>query len=399
MKYLFITSIVPYPPHRGDKLRIFNVIKSIAKRNEVKVVSFVRNDNERENAQKYKDLGYDIITVDLPRFKGLLNLVNSLFSLAPLQVSFFYSREMQKIISSLTSQVNYDVVYFHLFNMAQYYKCVKNPTSVKVYDITDASVIYLKKYLEILKFGFSKIFYTIEKMLIANYESISSKFDINFLCSQIDLEHYKKKGINSLFKLYSNGFDSSLFIPKDTSIEKGRIIFAGSMPYFPNKDAALFFAKEVFPLILKKRPDAKFYIVGQDPPNELLSLQSTNIIVTGFVEDIKLEYLKSEVNVAPIRFGTGTQNKVIEALALGIPTVASSICVAGFDEKIKEYIYTAENPEEYAEKVLYILNNPAVRKEKMPECIKSITSIMNWDTITMEIEEILSDLRNKKSTL
>lgn len=384
MKILFITSIIPYPPVRGDKLRIYNIIKQFKRSNELKIVSFVKNADEMKNAQDFKNLGYDIITVNLPRIKGKLNLLRSLLNGDPLQVSFHHSNLMHKIISDETSRIEYDVVYFHLFTVAQYYISVKNPHSIRVFDITDATALYLGRYLEILRNPLKKLYFSFELSRIKKYEHISKNFHVNYVCSLVDLSYLKSRIPQINLRHFTNGVDPDYFQIQEYFFKKHRIIFVGSLPYYPNTDAALFFAREVFPKIKVRYSDAEFYIVGSDPPDEIRSLASDCIFVTGFVEDIKKEYLLSEVNVAPIRFGAGIQNKIIEALSLGIPTVSSKLSVQSFDDEIKKFIFTAETADEFAEMVIKIFNDSSIREKMMKQCAKLIREKMTWEKLVSE---------------
>jgi len=155
------------------------------------------------------------------------------------------------------------------------------------------------------------------------------------------------------------------FKPERLEYDINRIIFTGNMPYYANYDAVIYFAKEIFPLVLMEIPDAKFYIVGQNPPMRVRSLASQNIIVTGFVQDIITEYLKSTVNVAPMRFGAGTLNKIIESLVLGVPVIATPIAIEGFPSEIKKIINVASGSKEFAKQVIRFLQTPELRQQFM----------------------------------
>ncbi|HSP89042.1 MAG TPA: glycosyltransferase family 4 protein, partial [Ignavibacteriaceae bacterium] len=193
---------------------------------------------------------------------------------------------------------------------------------------------------------------------------------------------------------FNNGIDVEYFNSDVIDFEKNRIIFTGNMPYYANYDAAIYFSKEIFPLILEKKTDCIFYIVGQKPPNKIKSLASKNIIVTGFVNDIKKEYLKSAVNVAPMRFGAGTLNKVIESIALGVPVVATSMAVEGLPNDLKKYVYIADNPKDFSHHVLEILNKPEMRKN-LKEGQSAIKEMLSWKKIVSKFENDLKEQLKK----
>lgn len=397
MNILFITSVVPYPPNRGDKLRIFNVIKQLSKDDKISIISFVKKDIDIKNAEELRKIGYNIITIRLSRIISLLNLLRTLFTWEPLQVSFHFSKKMYSTIKKETTKNKFDIVYFHLFPVAQYHSSIKSKVPLKIYDMTDATVIYLERFLNYIKNPFKRFYFIIEMMLVRRYEKISQKFDVCYVCSNVDLRYLYGRKLNGNFRLLTNGFDTDITSNDNIKPHKYRIIFAGNMPYYPNKDAALFFAKEVFPLVKIKYPNATFYIVGQDPPKEILELNSSSIIVTGYVEDIKKEYLLSEINVAPIRFGAGIQNKIIEALALGVPTVASKITIESFDHELRKYIFSANTPEEYVDAIDKIFSENDIRNKYMKECQTKIGTILSWDNIIYKEKLYLEDFLIKKN--
>lgn len=231
----------------------------------------------------------------------------------------------------------------------------------------------------------------IEKKRVEKYEYIAEKFHSVFICSEIDREYLKQKGIKANIKIVRNGINLDYFKPYDINFEKNRIIFTGNMPYYANYDAAIYFAKEIFPLVLKEVPEAKFYIVGQNPPFRIRSLARDNIIVTGFVKDIREEYLKSVVNVAPMRFGAGTSNKINESLILGVPVIATPLAVEGFPPEIREMIHVASAPKEFADKVVRFLKNPNLRKEFENIDKSQIKNLLNTESIVKELEIFLKN--------
>ena len=389
MKILFVTSRIPYPPNRGDKLRIYNVIKGFSENNVVKVLSFVKNQTDKKYLEEFKKEGIQIETVYISKLRSLINLFSVFFSYEPFQVLYYRSKKMRDKISQITSTEKYDVVYFHLFITAQYHNAVSN-NALKILDFTDAASLYLKRYLEFARFGLSKIYFTLDFKRIFQYEQIANNFDTTFVCSPVDKKYLEEKGIRNI-QVFVNGIDTSKFKYEEKQPEKYRIIFTGNLPYFPNQDAVLYFVKEIFPLVLLKNSNAKFYIVGQNPSKEILSLQSNNVIVTGFVEDIKREYLRSAVNIAPVRFGAGTPNKIIEALALGIPTVATRLTVSGFDYEIQKYISIVDTPELFAEKIIEIFNKAIEYKERMKEASEAIVKLLDRRIVVGRIEKYLAE--------
>lgn len=392
MKILIITPRIPYPPYRGDKLKIYNISKVLVKNNDVHLFTFYRNQNDFKDIDALKKLGLKLTTVKLSIIDSIINLFRAFFKKIPFQVGWYYSRKAEQKINVLIRDGNYDLVYYHLIRTAQYLPNHKaNTKQLNVIDLTDAVSLYLSRMFEKEKNFIKKIFIKSELKRVTEYEKIIENFDMIFICSEKDKKFLLEKNITKEINILPNGLDISYFSSESGEFDSNRIIFTGNMPYYANSDAVIYFIKEIFPFILKKNSLAKFYIVGQKPPLKIKKLASENVIVTGFVEDIKSEYLKSAVNVAPMRFGAGTLNKIIESLALGVPIVASSIAVGGLPKELSKYILVADNPTEFAEKVLYVLDHKEVRETVMNEAKNVVRNFLSWEVIVSNFEKTVKN--------
>jgi glycosyltransferase involved in cell wall biosynthesis len=386
MKILIITSKIPYPPHRGDRLKIYNICKLLLRNNHVKILTFFRNEAELRDVEILKQNGFDIEAVHLPFYKSILNLNRAVFSSFPMQVSAFHSKNMHKKINDYSSSEHYDIIYFHLLVMAQYLDAVNDKNILKVLDFTDAISLYLKRYLECIGNPLKKFVYKIELDRTVKYENIASNFDTLFVCSDTDKNYLMQKGRNINIRLLLNGVDLNTFSYSQSEPVEDRIIFVGNMEYFPNVDAVLYFLKEIFPLIKKKRPGAKFYIVGKGISKQIARFQSDSVIVKGFVEDLQGEYKMSKVNVAPLRLGAGFPNKIIEAMALGVPTVSSKISAEGLPKEFQDFVITAEDPVSFADKVVNVLQDDTFKEKLIRDGVKQIRETLSWERIVQEFE-------------
>lgn len=398
MKILIITSRLPYPPYRGDKLKIYNIAKNLAKKHKIIIAALHRNDNHAEEAIKhYAELGIELKLVNLGITQTIKGLTKSLLTNKPFQVGLYNSNSFTRLLKEIVKKENIDLCYFHLIRTAQYLDKLSFHKCIKVIDFTDAVSLYLTRFLSIEKNIFKKYALLVERNRIVKYEKQAEKFDALFICSETDKEFLLKKDIKIDIRLLLNGLDTEYFKFNNQGFDSNRIIFTGNMPYFPNYDAVLYFVHNIFPLIIKRKPDVKFYIVGQNPPKVITDLNSENIIVTGFVKDIKQEYLLSAVNVAPMRFGAGTLNKIIESIILGVPVVSSSMSVMGMPEEIKEYVLTADSPNDFAEKVLYVMDNPSYREKIIDEGIPTIKKVLDWKVVVDRFLEDIEEIRKIKT--
>lgn len=398
MKILIITPRIPYPPYRGDKLKIFNISRILAKTNDVHIITFYRNNKDKDLIKPLQELGIRVSLIKLRLIESLINTFFAIFQTVPFQVAWYSSKKMKKGVEGLLKTESFDVVYYHLIRSAQYLSDSGVNTSLNVIDFTDAVSLYLSRMSEKEKNIFKKLFIKSELRRIDNYENISEKFDVLFICSEIDRKFLKEKGIKQDIQVLNNGIDTDYFYGEQNDYDSKRIIFTGNMPYYANTDAAIYFAKEIFPLILKKDPEVEFYIVGQQPPHSIKQLASKNIFVTGYVKDIKAEYLKSAVNIAPMRFGAGTLNKVLESIALGVPVVATSISMLGLPQELVKFVFIADTPEEFSDTVLKIISNSKIRSELMNEGKKIIREMLSWNNIVSDFEVFLHTKRKQKNS-
>lgn len=386
---MIITPRIPYPPYRGDKLKIFNLSRILIKSNDVHILTFYRNSKDKALVKPLEDLGIKVYLIKLTLFESFFNALLAYFQSIPFQVAWYKSKKMKNRADELLNNIDLDVVYYHLIRTAQYLSKEGKNSRLNVIDFTDAVSLYLSRMVEQEKNIAKKLFIKSELKRIIKYEKIAEKFDTLFICSEIDKKFLLEKRNKPDIQILNNGIDTDYFSSNKTEFDSKRIIFTGNMPYYANSDAAIYFANKIFPLILEKDNSIKFYIVGQQPPMKIRQLASNNILVTGFVKDIKSEYLQSAVNVAPMRFGAGTLNKVIESIALGVPVVASPIAVAGLPKELNKFVQIASTPEEFANKVVEVIENDSFRTEIMEYGKKVVSRLLSWETIVGDFEKYL----------
>ncbi|HTR81286.1 MAG TPA: glycosyltransferase [Bacteroidota bacterium] len=386
MKILFLTSRFPYPPHRGDKLKIFNLIKQLSSRgHEITLISFVASKEEAELRKALAEYCIDVQIVRLHPIHSFLNCALNIFSSLPFQVSYFKMKEMHRTIFKALKDGHFDIVHVHLVRMAQYGEALVGVP--RVLDLTDAGSLYLERFLGMTNNPLMKLFLRTELKRLRRYEKILDRFEISLVCSRIDQEVLQHHAPTATINLLSNGIDLKYFSPNGgISALPGRIILTGNMSYYPNIDGALFFVREVLPKIKRLVNDAKLHIVGQNPSFALRKLNNDDVVVTGFVPDIKAEYLQSAVSIAPIRFGAGTLNKILEPMALGIPVVATSIASEGLPVENGRDILVADSPEDFANSVVRILREDSTRRMLSANAQSIVRKLYDWTNIAAQLE-------------
>jgi sugar transferase (PEP-CTERM/EpsH1 system associated) len=402
MTVLFLTPRIPYPPYRGDKLKIWNLLRVLSRHHDIVLLTFIQSKEEERFALQLRTVCREVRVVYLPRWKSMLSCLLGLCQAIPFQVAYYRSPRMRKMFQETLARVDPHLVHTHLIRMAQY--TARHLSIPRVLDVTDAVSLYLMRFLAKERNLLKKVGLFVEHRRVKRYERIIQKFDCTLVCSEVDRTVLRQAGQGARIELLYNGVDLDIFSDNGgLAYERHSIIYTGNMTYYPNKDGAIYLARRIFPLVQEEISDAKLYIVGQDPPKRVKSLENAHIVVTGFVPNIQDYYLRSAVAVSPIRFGAGTLNKILEPLALGVPVVSTSVGFEGLQLRHGEDILIADTPEAFAEAIVAVLTDQSLRKKLSDNGKHVVRSLYGWETIAQKLEDIYtsvfesSRLRNVKT--
>jgi sugar transferase (PEP-CTERM/EpsH1 system associated) len=391
LNILFIANRFPYPPYRGDKLKIFNLSKRLSKKHNLFLLTFIQEKKDYAYIDELKKYFSKVEVVYLPKYLSALKCAVKILSSKPFQIVYFESKRFKKLVNSFVENNKIDVIHTQHLRMAQYSVSVTNIK--RILDLPDAYSLYWARRANLKRNIFQKAFDKIEFKKVLNYEDIITKFDMNLVCSQEDKDFLVQSHNIKTIEILPNGVDLDAFAAKDHdySIDDS-IIFTGNMDYTPNVDAVCYFVKDIFPLILKEIPKAKFYIVGQRPVNKVLALNSENVIIKGFVENLTDEYNKAAVAVSPVRIGAGTLNKVLEPMALGIPTVCTQVGFKGLGVKSGEGVVLSNSADEFAEETIKLLKNKELREKVGIKGKEIIRYNFSWEGISELLEKYCCNL-------
>jgi sugar transferase (PEP-CTERM/EpsH1 system associated) len=180
-----------------------------------------------------------------------------------------------------------------------------------------------------------------------------------------------------------NGVDTSHFDPVLVPREDAplpTVVFVGDMSYFPNVEAVVFFAREILPIIHRSMPNVRFLIVGRNPARSVQQLRQIHgVEVTGFVPDVRVYLAKAQVAVAPFTIAAGIQNKILEAMAYGLPVVATPRTAQGLSASVVDMVETGNTPEELASKILLLLRDFPLARARGMESRRRVEDHYRWD--------------------
>ncbi len=355
-KFLIITPRYPIPVIGGDKLRIYNICKALSQEFELSLLSFCETKKEMELIPD-EPLFSEIHKIYLPKWKSYLRSLIAYLTNRPMQLGYYYSREMRSCLLKVLP--NHDYVLAHLIRTGQYLEDI-NTNCKKILEMTDAiSLNYERvKKLKNRKHNFKTFLYSIESSRLKRYEkNILNKFDLITLVSNVDKGFLTDNKDNPTVQVYTNGVDISKFEVIDTSMGND-IIFIGNMRTEQNADACRYFSLDILPKIRSCYPNIRFKIIGITTVvfvKEFSKYEGVDIV--GEVDSICDSAKNAFVAVCPMRLGAGIQNKILEYMALGIPTITTNLGLEGINAKIGSEIIVADTADNFKDAIIKIYNN------------------------------------------
>lgn len=397
MRILILTSRLPYPPHRGDRLRVFNFIKSLHRQHEIYLVSFISNTEEVKYQALLEQYCKQVILLQKRPIQSLLTTCLNFWKDEPLQSLYYRSKEMRTLIESTVTSNDIDVIYVHLFRMAQFVNQMNN--YYRILDLTDVISREVSRSLPYRNLLWRLLYY-LEYPRIKKYEEkLANLFEEIWLISSADLAELASQCPEANIHVITNGVDINKFFPAKIEPIPYRIIFTGHMGVHHNIDAARFFTLKIFPEIRKSFPGSTFVIAGAEPAPSILELSNQpNVNVLGYVENLNRELNASQLFVAPLRFAAGIQNKVLEAMAAGIPVLATNIVNEGLNARAGEEILIANSAEEFIQQTSILFNDNPLREKIRLSGLKYVRRNFSWDIVLKRMNSIEMQLLEMKST-
>ncbi len=405
MRILWLSHVVPYPPKGGLWQRSYNLLKQIGINNEVHLLSLNKNKllPSQEKLFQAKDELLKICSkVDIFPITSENTLISwglmtaiSYFKNNPYDVNWLHSEDMLNFVRNLSGNNNnhYDIVHLDTFGMYPYSEFFKHSKMVLNHHNIESSMMNLRYQRE--SNFFKKLYFKKEADKIASYERIvCKKCDLNLVVSELDALRLKAIAGNIRVSVVPNGVDIEYFKSKNPeNINSHGLIFAGGMSYYANREAVLFFVSDIFPELKKVCPDIPVTFIGRNPPRELLDIKGdTNINITGFVEDVRPYFDKSKIYICPIKNGGGTRLKIIDALAMRKPLVATGMAVEGLNLIEGVHYLRAETGEDFVNKIRLLESNDLLCKKLASNGRNFVEKNYSWDIIGQNMNEEYNNL-------
>jgi len=394
-KLLYLVHRLPYPPNKGDKITSFNLLKYLSQRHNVYMGCFVDDPDDWQYIDYVNEFCTQSCIESLKPTTAKILSIRGLLTGSALSLPYYYNRKLDTWVDKVLENTEIDAVLIFSGVMAQYVSGKLKPEIKSVLDLEDVDSDKWRVYAQEHTWPMNWIYQRESERLLAFESAMANEFDSTVLVSKDEADFFKKlvpsvadkvvarvQGVDSVF------FDAHLTHENPYQLGQRVIVFTGAMDYWPNINAAVWFAKDIFPNIREQVSDACFYIVGMNPSDEVKGLDSIEgVFVTGGVADVRPYIVHGEFAVVPLRLARGIQNKVLEAMALEKPILATSNALQGIQRYDGFVPLVADDEMAMIQGALNLLTGQ--EKQDIKAGRACVLEYYNWDTNLQTIETLL----------
>ena len=388
-KLIIILSRFPFPLEKGDKLRAYYQIVELSKFYNITLITTTDQKVHKSSIDKLKPFCTTIHIFKLSKISILVNTLFQFFTKKPFQIGYFYSSKINFTIQQILNEVKPDHIYCQLIRVSEY---VKNYHSCsKTIDYMDALSKGIERRIEKAPI-YSKWIFKLEAKKLAEYErKIFDYFENHVIISDQDrnyIIHPERKKIVCI----PNGVDKSFFESIDKTNEF-ELLFIGNLSYAPNIEAVQYINKNILPYFNQQNKSIKLLISGATPTPLIhkIAQKNENIILTGWVNDIRNSYVRGKIFIAPMLIGTGLQNKLIEAMAMGIPCITTTLANNAIKAENEISIIVADSPDEFNRAIEKLLTNHQFYETIALNGKLHVLNNFNWVNSSIKLQELFNN--------
>ncbi|MGB3722182.1 MAG: TIGR03087 family PEP-CTERM/XrtA system glycosyltransferase [Pacificimonas sp.] len=394
---LFLSHRIPYPPNKGDKIRSWNILKHLTERFEVHLGAFIDDPDDRQHEAFLRTVCSDVMLLDMNKAARIPRLLNGLREEKPLSVAMWEDARMHRFVRSLMDRGGVDHVFAFSSQMAPYVMKHATRRRMIMMDFVDMDSDKFTQYARGATWPKSSL-YKREASLLAQFEKqVARVADASLFVSEAEADLFRSNAGSYAHTVYAlnNGVDLDYFNPDadlDAAQPPGRpsLVLTGAMDYKPNIDASIWMAKDILPRVQAVLPDASFTIVGSNPTGEVNALAKLpGVDVTGRVPDVRPYLAAADIAVAPIRIARGVQNKVLEAMAMARPVVATTHAFSGIAAKPGIDLVIADDADSFAQAIIDLMADRERRETIADAGWARMTAVYSWQAQLARLDDII----------
>ena len=389
IRVLYLAYTIPYPPHSGYHLRVWNICRQLARRLDLSVICRSLEPPDQRVIEHAINEKVKMEPMNIPSRNVLqkgMKALSFVFKPYPIMAAGWSYKPIQDNLEDYIARNNLDIIVIEGTWLCAYWPVIAKSNALKVIDLHNLEEELLWRKAKTLSAGVTKLLYYNDALKMRYMENkIINEADLVFVTSKREKLKLAKKGIPTKIVVAPNGVDCDAIGKMPLSDHK-EILFVGAMDYLPNVDGALFFANKVFPHLRRIFPELTFRIVGRSPVKDIMKLNDIEgIKVTGHVDDLELFYRRCGLCIVPLRAGGGTRLKILEAMAYGRPVVSTHLGCEGIDAEHNRHILLADKVEEIIEAVRLLLSKPELAANLVNNARQLVEEKYSWDIISETI--------------
>jgi len=398
MKILTISTVFPYPPQDGTKIQIFQRVRCLSETSDVTLLCIVDALPEQvwvDEMQKYCNVQLmmrPVIQLSSGAIERAYNFIHSLVTGIPYYERGHFRRDVGAWIQRAVRTKEFDVVEGDV-HAGIYLRGPLN--ALKVWILHSVSDSNEKRSIRFARDWKNWLTLSCYRVVSRRYERVTARrVDLVVVLTPENEADLKQVDPNINVKnCLTNGVDLDYFRYEPEAEEPQGVCFVGKMDYLPNNDAVLHFYRNIWPEVREKAPHSRLLVIGSNPLPEVVELaKDPSVEVSGFVEDVRPLIRKAGIAVVPVRMGGGILNKVLEAMAMGVPVVASRIAIHGLKVEPGREILVCDSDEEFAANVIRLLSNSQFRVQMSAAGRQYVEAYHKWRPIVGRYRSALDTL-------
>jgi sugar transferase (PEP-CTERM/EpsH1 system associated) len=391
MKILFVCHRFPFPPKRGGKIRPFNIIRHLTGQgHEVTVASLARSPEEAQEGEGLAEHCAGFMVETVGSVGAWTRMILRLPTPGPSSMGYFYSSALRRRIDEALQTNRYDLIFVHCSSVAQY---VAHVTDVpKIIDFGDMDSQKWLAYSSFKPFPLSMGYWLEGRKMERAERALAARFDLCTATTRAELETLQTMCAKEKTGWFPNGVDRNYFSPDpdQADYDSDAICFVGRMDYYPNQQAMFDFCERVWPVLRERRPATTLTIVGAEPTKAVQNLaQLDGVSVTGSVPDVRPYLRASALTIAPLAIARGTQNKILESLALGVPVICSPIAAGGVDVEVDKQLLVADTKDQWVDQICRVLDDRDLRASLSEAGRERMATNHDWPTSMKRVDTLI----------
>ncbi len=360
---LFLVHRLPYPPNKGDKVRSFHVLKHLARHHRVFLGTFLDDPADEIHVEAVRKICPDTFVARLNRQVGKLKSLAGFLTNEALGVRFYQDGALRAWVDEVRAKNSIDATVIFSSVMAQYVSGADKAVGPVLLDFVDVDSAKWGQYASKHAWPLSWVYRREADRLLDFERAAALQASCSFFVTDMEKALFLRLAPEcaDVVETMCNGVDAEYYSPDDqrhTPFSSGDatratlpVVFTGAMDYWPNIDAVTWFVQEILPALRQARPNIVFFIVGRNPAPAVNALAGKDVVVTGTVDDVRPYLQHAAVVVAPLRVARGIQNKVLEAMAMARPVVASTSCAEAVDARVGQDLLAAETAQDFVREI------------------------------------------------